>query len=107
MKLEKILAVLGVVALTGYAGSAAAHTPLCSCYDNGDGTVLCEGGFSDGSSASGVAILVKDASGNAVVEGKMNENSEFEFKKPDGDYSVLFDAGEGHRIEIPGSEIVE
>jgi hypothetical protein len=31
-----------------------AHTPLCSCYDNGDGTVTCEGGFSDGSSAAGV-----------------------------------------------------
>ena len=37
----------------------------------------------------------------------MNANSEFEFKKPDGDYSVLFDAGEGHRIAIPGSEITE
>ena len=86
---------------------ALAHTPLCSCYDNGDRTVLCEGGFSDGSSASGVPVQVRDADGNVVLEGKMNANSEFEFKKPDGDYSVLFDAGEGHRIAIPGSEITE
>lgn len=107
MKPLKTWIILGAAALAGYAGTAAAHTPLCSCYDNGDGTVLCEGGFSDGSSASGVGVFVKDGEGKTVVEGKMNDNSEFEFKKPDGDYSVLFDAGEGHRIEIPGSEIVE
>ncbi|MBN2886105.1 MAG: hypothetical protein JXM75_05285 [Chromatiaceae bacterium] len=89
------------------AGQALAHTPLCSCYDNGDGTVFCEGGFSDGSSASGVKISVLDASGNALIEGAMNENSEFEFDKPDGDYSVLFDAGPGHAISIKGQDIVE
>ncbi|MBK1637032.1 hypothetical protein CKO19_14985, partial [Rhodovulum adriaticum] len=39
-------------ALISFGGLAQAHTPLCACYDNGDGTVLCEGGFSDGSSAA-------------------------------------------------------
>ncbi|MCG8510092.1 MAG: hypothetical protein MI741_12765 [Rhodospirillales bacterium] len=107
MKPLKILALSGAVALAGYAGAASAHTPLCSCYDNGDGTVLCEGGFSDGSSAAGVGMIVKDGSGNTVIEGKMDENSEFEFEKPDGDYSVLFDAGEGHQIEISGADITE
>ncbi|MBB4305421.1 hypothetical protein GGD81_004498 [Rhodobium orientis] len=96
-----------VAATTLVATSALAHTPLCSCYDNGDGTVLCEGGFSDGSSASGVPIKVFDASGKVVLDGKMSENSEFEFDKPDGDYKVLFDAGPGHEIEIDGSDIVE
>ncbi|NVK18488.1 MAG: hypothetical protein HWE30_07340 [Methylocystaceae bacterium] len=86
---------------------ASAHTPLCSCYDNGDGTVLCEGGFSDGSSASGVGMIVKDDSGNVVLKGKMNENSEFEFQKPDGVYTVIFDAGEGHDIEISHEDITE
>ncbi len=86
---------------------ALAHTPLCSCFDNGDGTISCEGGFSDGSSASGVRMAVKDASGKVLIEGKMSENSDFEFKKPGGDYTVIFDAGEGHVIEIPGKDIVE
>lgn len=89
------------------AGQALAHTPLCACYDNGDGTVFCEGGFSDGSSASGVKISVLDASGNTLIEGAMNENSEFEFDKPDGDYSVLFDAGPGHQISIKSQDIVQ
>lgn len=89
------------------AGQVLAHTPLCSCYDNGDGSVFCEGGFSDGSSASGVKMRVLDASGNAVIEGAMSENSEFEFAKPSGDYQVVFDAGPGHEITISGKDIVQ
>ena len=89
------------------AGQALAHTPLCSCYDNGDGTITCEGGFSDGSSAAGVIMRAVDSSGKIIIEGKMNEDSEFTFKKPGGDYSVIFDAGPGHSVEVPGSEITE
>ncbi len=87
------------------SANALAHTPLCSCYDNGDGTVLCEGGFSDGSSAAGIAIRVYDGSGNVVLDGEMNEYSEIEFDKPDGDYRVVFDAGPGHIIEIASRAI--
>lgn len=95
------------LAATLVSTQALSHTPLCSCYDNGDGTVLCEGGFSDGSSASGVAMRVMDANGNAVLEGAMSEDSEFEFNKPTGDYKVVFDAGPGHLVEIDGGDIVE
>ncbi|GAB0148258.1 MULTISPECIES: hypothetical protein [Marichromatium] len=105
--MRKILPPLTLLAATLAATPALAHTPLCSCYDNGDGTVFCEGGFSDGSSASGVAIRVLDASGSAVIEGAMTEDSEFEFDKPDGEYKVVFDAGPGHEIEIDGEDIVE
>ncbi|WED24269.1 hypothetical protein L3Q72_15410 [Vibrio sp. JC009] len=90
-----------------FSGQALAHTPLCSCYDNGDGTVLCEGGFSDGSSAAGVEMLVLDASGNELIKSEINEDGEFEFNKPSSDYKVVFNAGPGHSIEIPGSDIVE
>ncbi len=99
-----------IALLTGLlliASVASAHTPLFACYDNGDGTVLCEGGFSDGSSAAGVTVQVKDAGGAVLLDGQMSELSDFEFDKPEGDYTVVFDAGEGHLIEVPGSEIVE
>jgi hypothetical protein len=69
--------------------------------------VSCEGGFSDGSSASGVKMYVKDGSGKVLQEGAMNADSEFNFKKPEGSYTVLFDAGEGHAVEINGADIVE
>ncbi len=95
------------ILLTGLlvATPALAHTPICACYDNGDGTVLCEGGFSDGSSASGVAMYVRDDKGNTVVDGAMDENSEFVFDMPEGSYTVMFDAGAGHQIEITGDDI--
>jgi hypothetical protein len=97
----------GLILSLVLAAPALAHTPLCSCYDNGDGTIICEGGFSDGSSASGVRMRVEDQSGKVLIEGKMDEFSEFTFDKPAGAYKVVFDAGEGHVIEIDGKEILE
>ncbi|MGL6258032.1 hypothetical protein [Vibrio sp. WXL210] len=88
-------------------GLVLAHTPLCSCYDFGDNTILCEGGFSDGSSAAGVKMLVVDSDGNELISGEINQDSEFEFEKPSVDYKVVFDAGPGHIIEIDGKDIVE
>ena len=96
-----------VLAALFFAGQALAHTPLCSCYDNGDGTITCEGGFSDGSSASGVQMRVEKNGGGILLKGKMDEDSEFNFDKPAEDYKVVFDAGEGHEIEIDGKEIFE
>lgn len=99
---------IGVLTLAlGFAGQAMAHTPLCSCYDNGDGTVTCEGGFSDGGSAAGVEMRVVDKSSKVLVKGKMDEGSEFTFNKPSGDYKVEFDAGPGHLIEVDGKNITE
>lgn len=95
------------VSLLVSASFAQAHTPLCSCFDNGDMTITCEGGFSDGSSASGVPMYVKTADGKVLIEGAMTEDSEYTFDKPEGEYVVLFDAGEGHKITVPGTEIVE
>lgn len=89
------------------AGTASAHTPLFSCFDNADGTIYCEGGFSDGSSASGVPIIVKDASGEVILSLQLSGNSDVEFDKPEVEYSVVFDGGDGHDIVIPGSQIFE
>jgi hypothetical protein len=106
MQHGKFLGIGIMVLALAWAASALAHTPLCSCYDNGDGTVTCEGGFSDGSSAAGVQMRV-EAGDKVAIQGKMDENSEFSFDKPAGDYKVVFDAGEGHRIEIEGKDILE
>ncbi len=86
---------------------ALAHTPLFACYDFGDNTILCEGGFSDGSSASGVEILIQDSSGKELIKSEINEDGEIEFQKPSVDYKVIFNAGPGHSIEVDGKDIVE
>lgn len=98
---------LGLALAVFMATYAFAHTPLCSCYDNGNGTISCEGGFSSGSSADGVEIRILDGSGKVLIKGNMDEDSEFTFKKPEGSYKVQFDAGPGHMVEVPGSEITE
>ena len=103
--MKRCIAAALLAGLVLAAVPALAHTPLFSCYDNGDGTVSCEGGFSDGSSAAGVAVHVLNGSGDVILDSKLDEFSEITFDKPDGDYTVQFDAGEGHNIEVPGSEI--
>lgn len=95
-----------VVASLFAAGSLFAHSALMSCFDNGDGTVTCEGGFSDGSSATGTEFMVVQ-NGNTIQSGKMDDYSEFTFKKPSGDYEAVFNAGEGHKVIIKGSDIAE
>ncbi len=54
--------------------AALGHTPLCSCYDNSDGTILCDGGFSDGSSAEGTPVKVLGVDGKLLIDGKMNQD---------------------------------
>ncbi len=85
--------------------AALAHTPLCTCYDNMDGTATCEGGFSDGSSAAGVSIKILDTERNVLIEGAMGDDSTFVFEIPEVPYLVLFDAGPGHSIEIKGEDV--
>lgn len=85
--------------------SLYAHAPILLCWDNNDGTISCEGGFSDGSSAKGIEIRVEDEAGNVLLKGKMDKNSEFTFKKPDGKFIVIFDAGPGHVVKVKSSKI--
>lgn len=106
MKKNKMLLVCMLLGLF-FTSYAFAHTPFCSCLDNGDGTILCEGGFLDGSSAVGVRIQVVDANGKILVEGYMDKKSEFRFNKPSGEYTVILDAGFEHTVSVPGSEITE
>ncbi|QJB56949.1 hypothetical protein [Pseudodesulfovibrio sp. zrk46] len=105
--MKKLMIVLTLAAMLAFAGQAFAHSPLMSCFDNGDNTVTCEGGFSDGSSASGVKVHINDGNGKTIIETKMNEDSEYTFDKPAGSYMVIFDAGEGHTVEVNGADIVE
>ena len=96
-----------VVVLAGFARVAWAHTPICDCYDNGDDTITCEGGFSDGGTAVGVPMRVLDSSGKVLIEGVMSDRSEFTFSKPDVDFRVEFEGGDGHVVQIDGRDIEE
>ncbi|MCT8250665.1 hypothetical protein QSH14_13420 [Proteus faecis] len=92
------------LALILVSPAAFSHTALLSCFDEGDGTVTCEGGFSDGSSASGVDFHLKQ-DGKIILSKKFNELNEVSFEKPKGDYSAVLNAGEGHEVTIKSSDI--
>lgn len=84
---------------------AYAHNAICSCFENENGTITCEGGFSDGGKAVGVALHVYDQSGKVLVDGKMGKDSTFTFPKPKVPFRVEFNAGEGHVVTIDGRDI--
>ncbi len=105
-KVFSVFTLFAFCALCAMPMAAHAHSPIFDCFDNGDGTVSCQGGFSDGSSASGVKIVVKE--GDKVTHNaQLDSNSEVSFPKPSGAYSVTFDGGEGHSITVDGKNIVE
>jgi hypothetical protein len=91
--------------LASIASIAYAHNAICDCYDNGDDTITCEGGFSDGAPAVGVHLRVLDGAGKVLVDGAMSANSDFKFAKPKVDFRVEFDAGAGHVVTIDGRDI--
>ncbi|MGV3592639.1 MAG: hypothetical protein ACO1PZ_13200, partial [Gammaproteobacteria bacterium] len=77
------LAALMLALLSSFAALPAhAHTPLFDCFDNGDETLTCEGGFSDGSSAAGVSIRVLDAQGKVLEQGELGEDGSILLKRP-------------------------
>ena len=83
-----------------------AHTAVMSCFDNGDDTITCEGGFSNGGSASGTEFLIMQKD-KTVMKTKLSEDSDITFDKINGDYEVVFNAGQGHRLSIQSSDITE
>lgn len=93
------------LAASALALVAHAHNAICSCFDNGDDTISCEGGFSDGGKAVGVPMRVIDQDGKVLVEGAMDKSSTFKFARPKVTFRVEFNGGEGHVVTIDGRDI--
>ncbi len=98
---------LGAIPLIAMGMAAHAHNAICDCFDNGDDTITCEGGFSDGGKAVGVPVRVLDGAGKVLIDGKMSDKSDYTFAKPKVDFRVEFDAGQGHVVTIDGRDIEE
>ncbi|MEG0000238.1 hypothetical protein [Comamonas sp.] len=88
------------------SASAFAHNPVVECRQISADTIQCRGAFSDGSLAPGVRLDVMSYEDKVLVSGKLDKSSMLSFKKPKGDFFVLFDAGPGHVVEVDHAEIV-
>ena len=82
-----------------------AHTPLFDCFDEDNGKIVCEAGFSDGASAEGIDVRVVNAQGRVVQQGKIEADGSVSFDRPDEEFSVQFQAGEQHTITVIGDDI--
>ena len=89
----------------GLSCVAQAHNPVCECESQGQEEIICVGGFSDGSGAPGVTLDVIGYDEQILVAGKLDSDSRLSFKRPDGEFYVLFDAGPGHVVEIDHTDI--
>lgn len=96
---------LVALGLTVMGTAAFAHNPIAHCQKKSADSVQCKGGFSDGSDAVGVTLDVISYDEKILVPGKLGKDSTLTFKKPKGEFYVLFDAGPGHIVEIDHAEI--
>lgn len=101
MTMHLPLAVL-FLALSGLP--ALAHYPFCTCAKNGP-EIICEGGFSDGTSAEGVKLDVISYDEDVLVPAKFGASSKISFPKPEGEFYILFDAGPGHIVEVDYQDV--
>jgi hypothetical protein len=88
-----------------FASASQAHSPVFDCFNDDGGKVTCEGGFSDGTSATGVRVRVLDKDDKVLLEGKIDADGRFTFAKPKADFHVVFDAGAGHSATVFGADI--
>ncbi|WP_460136869.1 hypothetical protein [Pseudomonas sp. S1_E04] len=88
-----------------FGQAAFAHGPVFDCYIEHADEVKCEAGFTDGSSAAGRKIQVRDMSNKVLLEGSVGQDSTYSFQAPAGTYSVIFLGGEGHETTIQSADI--
>ncbi|HDS16657.1 MAG TPA: hypothetical protein ENN66_08670 [Proteobacteria bacterium] len=92
--------------LFGRFGMGWAHSPIFTCFTNGDGSLTCEGAFSDGSDAAGATIEVRDGLGKLLSRGRLDFTGTIELEKPAADsFEIIFDGGPGHQLKIKSCDI--
>ena len=94
-----------LTALVTLPAPAFAHDPIISCFDNKDGTITCEAGYSDGAASAGQTIRVMMPNKRLILENKFGRDSSFTFKKPEGDFLVEFVGDPGHRAVFDSSDL--
>ncbi|APX09476.1 hypothetical protein D0784_25250 [Vibrio campbellii] len=104
----KNLSILKVSAI--FAGfisyQAAAHFPLMSCHLEQE-KVICEAGYSDGSTAVDYDVEMYDYDDNLIAKVTTDKRSIAEFTHPQTDFYLVFDAGHENPVEVDVVELKE
>jgi len=99
------LALLVVGALAPEVSCAQIHQPTFECTNTGALRVTCQGSFIDGTSAAGVTVRVLDNRDRVVYVGTVDPQGRISFRKPDAEFHIVFDAGQGNVLTILASEM--
>lgn len=99
------LALLALGALAPEASCGQTHQPTFVCANSGALRVTCQGSFLDGTSAAGVTVRVLDNRDRVVYVGTVDPQGRITFRKPDADFHIVFDAGQGNVLTILASEM--
>ena len=97
------LLILGSVASA--VCQAQMHVPTFLCANNGALRVTCTGNFIDGRSAAGITARVFDKHDRVIYVGTVDSQGHITFRKPDAEFHIVFDAGQGNVLTILGSEM--
>lgn len=81
------------------------HQPTFQCANSGSLRVTCRGAFADGSSAEGITVRVLDKRDRVVYVGTVDRLGRVSFRKPDAEFTVVFDAGGGNVLTLLGAEM--
>ncbi|MFM1919478.1 MAG: hypothetical protein RLZZ303_1112 [Candidatus Hydrogenedentota bacterium] len=96
-----VLLALGALVPCG----AYAHTVFLFLEIEDDGRLRIETGFSDGGTGAGLPVEIRDAASGEVLETvTMPEDGVTHAVVPGSPYTVVLDAGEGHRVTKPGPQ---
>lgn len=76
-----------------------AHYPFCSCALQGE-EIVCEAGFSDGSSAEGVIVDLITYDEKIISANTFDAQSLARFAPVKDEFYILLDAGPGHTVEV-------
>ncbi len=98
-------ALVAIMTVLLIAGTAFAHTVFFQCWNNSDGTLSCEGGYTDGSSAAGATVSVKDANGSLIFSGQLDNSGTLKFSRPSGNFTVTLEGGPGHTVTVNSNDI--
>lgn len=104
--MKKRASLLFLTLSTFFSASANAHFPLMSCWLE-SGKVICEAGYSDGSSAVDYNVDMFDYDDNLIGKVTTDKRSIVEFDFPETDFYLVFDAGHENPVEVDVVEISE
>ena len=99
------LAALMILGSSTAVCQAQLHIPTFQCTSNGAVRVTCVGTFLDGRSAAGIKVRVFDKHDHVVYVGTVDSQGRITFRKPDAEFHIVFDAGQGNVLTILASDM--